>query len=214
MCFTCFAFVKFTAQVPVLCAPPTYIWTFCEQCKCKQAINKLHNMGLYAFEASQDSMPPGKAALDDFDQFNTVFHIYLVLLLRRLVICMWNIRYSYAKHAFVIMWNTRLGLSRSSDLVREVLVYLFHGKCVLHQTQRGKKRSTIIVELRRQHVHGLSIFSKSTQSFSKHVNYVLDHGPWTKDGVHWPEIWNKRLLNSVHARSLDWDNLRLMATDP
>ena len=70
------------------------------------------------------------------------------------------------------MNHTVLGLSRSSDLAREVLVYLFHGKCAPRETMRGPKRSPIIFALRQQYMHGLNIFSKASQSFKDFVNYL------------------------------------------
>ena len=65
-----------------------------------------------------------------------------------------------------------IGLSRSSDLAREVLVYLFHGKCAPRETMRGPKRSPIIFALRTQYMHGLNIFSKATQSFQDFIQYL------------------------------------------
>ena len=91
-----------------------------------------------------------------------------------------NTRTYHVKHTFIacgthvhsICETHVLGLSRSSDLAREVLVYLFHGKCPVRETQRGQKRSSIIFELRRQYMHGLNVFSKATLSFQKFVNYL------------------------------------------
>ena len=66
-----------------------------------------------------------------------------------------------------------LGLSRSSDLAREVLIYLFHGRCAVRETKRGPKRSPIIFALRTHYMHGLNVFAKAPQSFEKFINYLL-----------------------------------------
>lgn len=119
--------------------------TFLRRVHVQKAINEMRNLGVYPFKTSEDSMPNGRPSVDNFAQFKVVFHIW----------------YCYFE-----------GLSRSSDLAREVLVYLFHGKCAVRQTKRGDKRSTIIFELRRQYMHGCNIFAKAPKSFAKFINYL------------------------------------------
>jgi hypothetical protein len=101
--------------------------TFLRRVTLQKAVTELRNLGLFPFQTTAESMEAGKAPVNNFAQVKVVFYIW----------------YCYFE-----------GLPRSSDLAREVLVYLFHGACAVRQTQRGEKRSSIIFELRRQYMHG------------------------------------------------------------
>ena len=118
-----------------------------------KAITELRNRGLFPFQTDPETMPDGNA-VNNFAQVKLVFHVL----------------YCYFE-----------GLSRTSDLSRKNLVYLFHGKCVKRQTGRGWKHSSIIFEIRRQFMHRANNFGKGLDvHFEKLIKYLNKH-PQLKD---------------------------------
>ena len=84
------------------------------------AILDLRNSGTMPFQSDPESMPKGMPSQNNFAQ---------------------------AKTEFCSNYCRREGLARSSDLAREVHVYVFNGNCGVRQSGRGPKRSTIIFEV-------------------------------------------------------------------
>ena len=89
------------------------------------AILDLRNAGLVPFQSDPSSMPEGMVSQNNFVQVKTAFYVF------------------YCK---------REGLHFSSNLAREVYIYVFNGFCGTRQSGRGPKRSSIIFEV------GLSVF--------------------------------------------------------
>ena len=67
------------------------------------------------------------------------------------------------------------GLTVTDDMTRQVLLYLFHGKCSKRVMKKGFKEDMPIVCIRKQYVAGSYNFSKFVKYFAKLTDYVDSH---------------------------------------
>jgi hypothetical protein len=95
------------------------------------AVLDLRNWGFVPFQSDPKSMPRGMRAQNNFVQVRVAFYV-------------------------AYCW--REGIFLSSNLAREVLIYIFNGVCIMRQSARGPKRSTIIFEVGMVLKRGVSVF--------------------------------------------------------